>query len=152
MLVRDVMTTGVLFARSKEDVRSVVIKMLSRHCGAIPVVDDDHKLLGMITVRDVLLPLYPNYGDYVHDNVRSRNFLEMEEGYARVLGQDVGEVMSSRPLTVGPEDPALKAASFMGLYNFRRMPVVEDGRLLGMVSIGDINRGLFFALPTESSS
>ncbi len=149
MLVKDVMTTGVLFARSTEEVRSVVIKMLSRHCGAVPVVDDDHKLLGMVTVRDVLLPLYPNYGDYVHDNVHSRNFLDMEEGYARVLGQNVEEVMSSRPLTVGPDDPVLKAASFMGVHNFRRMPVVEDGRLLGMVSIGDVNRGLFFALPTE---
>ncbi len=149
MQVRDVMTTGVLFAKRSESVRSVVTRMLSRHCGAIPVVDDDHKLLGVVTVRDILLPLYPNYGDYVHDNVHSRNFLEMEEGYEKVLGRRVEDVMSERPLTVGPEDPALKAASFMGLHNFRRMPVVEDGRLLGMVSIGDINRGLFFSLSSS---
>jgi CBS domain-containing protein len=143
------MTTGVLVALPTDKVRSVVTKMLSRHCGAIPVVDDDNRLLGMITVRDVLLPLYPNYGDYVHDNVHSRNFLEMETGYAEVLGRKVEEVMSSRPLTVGPDDPVLKAASFMGVHNFRRMPVVEDGRLLGMISIGDVNRGLFFALPAD---
>ncbi len=146
MLVRDIMTTGVLVAKSKDDVRSVVIKMLSRHCGAIPVVDDDRKLLGMVTVRDVLLPLYPNYGDYVHDNVHSRNFLEMEEGYAAILARKADEVMSSQPLTVGPDDPVLKAASFMGVHNFRRMPVVENGKLLGMVSIGDVNRGLFFGV------
>lgn len=144
MLVRDVMTTGVLCARPSDEVRSVVTKMLSRHCGAVPVLDDDHKLLGMVAVRDVLLPLYPNLGDYVHDNVHARNFLEMEEGYAKVLGQKVEEVMSRNPRTVSPDEPVLKAASLMGVYNYRRMPVAEDDRLLGMVSIGDINRGLFF--------
>jgi CBS domain-containing protein len=149
MIVRDVMATGVLYARPSDEVRSVVTKMLSRHCGAVPVVDDDHALLGMVAVRDVLLPLYPNFGDYVHDNVHSRNFLDMEEGYVAVLAKKVEEVMSRNPRTVSPEDPVLKAASLMGVHNFRRMPVVEDGQLVGMVSIGDINRGLFFQLSSQ---
>ncbi len=144
MLVRDVMTTGVLTAGKKDSVRSVMAKMISRHCGAIPVVDDDNSLLGMVTVRDVLLPLYPNYGDYIHDRVRSRDFTGMEEGYADVLTKSVEEVMSLNPVTVAPSDPILQAASYMGLKNFRRIPVVEGGKLAGMVSIGDINRGLFF--------
>ncbi len=144
MLVRDVMTTGVVTAGKKDSVRSVMAKMISRHCGAIPVVDDDNSLLGMVTVRDVLIPLYPNYGDYIHDRVRSRDFTGMEEGYADVLTKSVEEVMSLNPLTVAPSDPILQAASYMGLKNFRRIPVVEGGKLAGMVSIGDINRGLFF--------
>ena len=144
MVVRDVMTTGVLTAGKKDSVRSVMAKMISRHCGAIPVVDDDNSLLGMVSVRDVLLPLYPNYGDYIHDSVRSRDFTGMEEGYADVLTKSVEEVMSLNPLTVAPSDPILEAASYMGLKNFRRIPVVEGGKLAGMVSIGDINRGLFF--------
>ena len=47
-------------------------------------------------------------------------------------------------MTVGPQDPVLEAASYMGVKNFRRIPVVDKGTLVGMVSIGDINRGLFF--------
>ena len=58
----------------------------------------------------------------------------------------VEDVMSRNPLTVRPDDPVLEVASYMGLKNFRRIPVVEDkGRLVGMVTIADINRGLFFA-------
>jgi len=144
MLVNDVMSTGVLTAHRTDTVRSVVVKMLNRHCGAIPVVEGDNLLVGIVTVRDVMLPLYPNYGDYIHDNVRSRNFIEMEEGYPEVLAKKVEEVMSTNPLTVSPNDPILEAASYMGLKNFRRIPVVEKGQLVGMVSIGDINRGLFF--------
>ncbi len=144
MLVQDVMSTGVVTANPTDTVRSVVTKMLSRHCGAIPVVEEGNVLVGMVTLRDVLLPLYPNYGEYIHDNVHSRDFVEMEEGYADVLGQKVQEIMSLNPMTVSPAMPVLEAASYMGLKNFRRIPVVEKGRLVGMVSIGDINRGLFF--------
>ncbi len=143
MLVHDVMSTGVVMAKKTDTVRSVVVKMLSRNCGAIPVVEDDNRLVGMVTVRDVMLPLYPNYGDYIHDNVRSRDFSEMEEGYPDVLAKKVEEIMSTNPLTVSPNDPILQAASYMGLKNFRRIPVVEKGKLVGMVSIGEINRGLF---------
>ena len=117
--------------------------MTMRRCGAIPVVEDDQTLVGVVTLRDVLLPLYPNYGDYIHDNVHSRNFIEMEKGYAEVLGKKVEEVMAMNPLTVSPNDPVLEAASYMGLKHFRRIPVVDKGKLVGMVSIGDINRGLF---------
>jgi CBS domain-containing protein len=143
MLVHDVMSTGVVTAKKTDTVRSVVVKMLGRNCGAIPVVEDDNRLVGMVTVRDVMLPLYPNYGDYIHDNVHSRDFIEMEEGYPEVLAKKVEEIMSANPLTVSPNDPVLQAASYMGLKNFRRIPVVEKGKLVGIVSIGNINRGLF---------
>jgi CBS domain-containing protein len=144
MLVHEVMSSGLVTAKKTDTVRSVVIKMMNRQCGAIPVVEGDNQLVGMVTLRDVLLPLYPNYGDYIHDNVHSRNFVEMEEGYPDVLRGKVEEIMSQNPLTVAPHDPVLEAASYMGLKNFRRMPVVDKGTLVGMLSIGDINRGLFF--------
>ncbi|RMH07840.1 MAG: CBS domain-containing protein [Nitrospirae bacterium] len=145
MVVRDVMSTGVVTARRTDSVRSVVMKMISRHCGAIPVVDDGDRLVGLVAIRDVMIPLYPNYGDYIHDNVHSRDFVEMEESYADILKKKVEEIMTPDPLTVSPDDPVLQAASYMGLKHFRRIPVAEHGRLVGIVSLGDINRGLFFA-------
>jgi len=145
MLVRDVMTTGVLSAKKDHSLRSVVTKMISRHCGAVPVVDEDNALIGVVTLRDVLLPLYPNMGDYVHDNVHSRDFVEMQEGYPKVMKMKVEEVMTANPFTVSPDDPVLKAASYMGLKNLRHIPVADDGKLLGIVTISDINQGLFFA-------
>jgi CBS domain-containing protein len=145
MLVRDVMTTGVMSAKKDHSLRSVVTKMISRHCGSVPIVDDDNTLIGVVTLRDVLLPLYPNLGDYIHDNVHSRDFVEMEEGYPKVMEMKVGEVMTANPFTVSPDDPVLKAASYMGLKNLRHIPIAENGKLLGVVTISDINQGLFFA-------
>lgn len=145
MRVRDVMSTGVVTGKRTDTVRSVVIKMLTRRCGAIPVVEDGDRLVGIVTLRDVMLPMYPNYGDYIHDSVHSRDFLEMEQNYVEVLAKEVEAIMSRNPLIVSPETPILEAASYMGLKHLRRIPVVENGRLVGMVSIGDIHRGLFFA-------
>jgi CBS domain-containing protein len=69
----------------------------------------------------------------------------MEQNYPEVLGKKAEEIMARNPLTVSPETPILVAASYMGLKNFRRLPVTDHGKLIGMVSIGDIHRGLFFA-------
>jgi CBS domain-containing protein len=145
MRIHEVMSTGVVTGTPTETVREVVVKMLSRHCGAVPIVSANRELLGIVTLRDVMLPMYPNYGDYIHDAVHSRDFLEMEQNYPEVLGKKAEEIMVRHPLTVSPETPILEAASYMGLKNFRRLPVADHGTLVGMVSIGDIHRGLFFA-------
>jgi CBS domain-containing protein len=54
MLVHEVMSIGLVTAKKTDTVRSAVIKMMNRHCGAIPVVEGD---IGMVTLREVLLPL-----------------------------------------------------------------------------------------------
>jgi CBS domain-containing protein len=143
MLVHEVMSTGLVTVKKTDTIRSAVMKMMQRHCGSLPVVVADNQLVGVVTLRDVLIPLYPNYGDYIHDNVHSRSFVEMEDGYSEVLGRKIEDIMSKNPMTVAPHDPILEAASYMGLKNFRRMPVVDKGMLVGIVSLSDINRGLF---------
>lgn len=145
MRIHDVMSTGVVTGTPTDCVREIVVKMLSRHCGAIPIVNGNHELLGIVTLRDVMLPMYPNYGDYIHDAVHSRDFLEMEQNYPEVLAKKAEEIMVRNALTVSPETPILEAASYMGLKNFRRIPVADHGKLVGIVSIGDIHRGLFFS-------
>ena len=144
MQVRDVVDAGVPVAGRSDSVRSVVVKMISRDCGVIPVVEDDGKLIGVIALRDVMLPMYPNLGDYIHDSVRSRDFVQMEEGYLGVMNMKAEEIMTPNPMTVSLDDPVLKAASFMGLKNLRRIPVVDGGRYVGIVGITDVNKALFF--------
>ena len=146
MKVSEVMTHGVLTCKAGDTLQTAVQKMVMRRCGSLPVVDEKGSLVGIITIRDTMLPLYPNFGEYVHDAVHGRDFEEMEENYKKVLCLKVKEVMTPNPMTVSSEEPVLKAASYMGLRNLRRIPVVDNGKLMGMVSIGDINRGMFISL------
>lgn len=63
---------------------------------------------------------------------------------AEALGGKVEETMSRNLLKAAPDDGIPETTSYRGLKNFLRIPVVDKGTLVGMVSIGDINRGLFF--------
>ena len=99
MLVKEVMSTGMVTAYPKDSVRSVIIKMLSRHNGAAPIIDEQQNVIGLVTLRDVMLPLFPNLWNYIHDNVHSRDFVEMDEGYPEILRKNGEEIMSKNPLT-----------------------------------------------------
>jgi CBS domain-containing protein len=84
---------------------SAIMKMMNRHCGTLPVVERDNQLVGINTSRDVLLPLYPNYGDYIHDTVYTRNFIEREEGYAEA-GEKGRRDHELESLAVAPTIPS----------------------------------------------
>jgi len=143
MKVSDVMTQTPLTCNENDTLRQITEKMVMRRCGSIPVVDDAQNLKGIVTIRDTMLPLYPNFGEYVHDAVHARDFEDMEENYKKVMCMKVKEVMTENPMSLEASTPVLKAASFMGVKNLRRMPVTEGEKLIGMVSIGDIARGLY---------
>ncbi len=143
MLVRDAMGQTPATVNKEDSLRNVVKKMIMTGTGTVCVTEEDNTLVGIVTIRDVMLPLYPNQGDYVHDNVHARDFQEMEDGYAQVLELKAKEVMTPNPMTVELDTPALKAASFMGLKNLRRIPVCDQGKLAGLLSITDINTAMF---------
>jgi len=145
MKVSEVMSHGSITCKVGDTLHDATQKMVMRRCGSLPVVDDEDatKLIGIITIRDTMLPLYPNFGEYIHDAKSARDFEDMEDNYKAVMCMKVKEVMTPNPMTVYSDMPVLKAASYMGLKNLRRLPVVDDNKLVGMVSIGDINRGLF---------
>ncbi|MDX8390726.1 MAG: CBS domain-containing protein [Mariprofundaceae bacterium] len=142
MLVRDAMSSETLSVSKEDTVKDAVAKMITHHFAWVAVTEGD-ELIGVVSIRDTMMPLYPDHGEYVHDSIHSRDFEEMEESYANVMEKKVSEVMTSNPVVVSADDPVLKAASFMGLRNLRRIPVKDNGKFVGVVSIENINSGLF---------
>jgi CBS domain-containing protein len=68
----------------------------------------------------------------------------MMDQYKDVVKLRVADIMTRNPLTVPPDIHILKAATVMARRNFRRIPVAEGDHLLGMLSIGDIHKAIFF--------
>ncbi len=96
------------------------IAMLAAHrIGAVPVVDGGGTVRGIFSERDVVR-LLASAGD------------------ASVLAQPVAAVMTADPLTATPTDSVLAALSLMTHRRIRHLPVVESGRLIAIVSIGDL--------------
>jgi CBS domain-containing protein len=114
--VRDVMTTNVEYCTPVDNVYEVAVKMRDLDVGAIPVVDHG-RLIGMITDRDLVV----------------RGIAEKRPGSTQVT-----EVMSDQLITVTPDASVQEAAEQMARHQIRRLPVVENGRLVGIVSLGDL--------------
>ncbi|OAD19793.1 Cystathionine beta-synthase, core domain protein [Candidatus Thiomargarita nelsonii] len=67
----------------------------------------------------------------------------MESDYKKVLPLKVADLMTLKPISVSPDIPILKAVSVMARHNFRRIPVADGEKLVGMISLGDIHRAIF---------
>ena len=124
MKVRELMSRDVVCI-SPDEMASVAARMLSRYnIGAMPVCEDNGRLHGLITDRDIVL-----------------RCVAAEKEPAKT---PVREIMTSRIVSVEPDEDAEKAAELMALEQVRRLPVAEQGRIVGVLSLGDlsVNRSL----------
>lgn len=118
MQVKDIMTSNVITI-SQEETAAVAARLLSRHnIGSLPVCSADGKLRGLVTDRDIVLRCVA---------------AEEDPNTTRI-----SEIMSRRVLSVHPEDPASAAASLMAKEQIRRLPVEQNGKVVGIVSLGDV--------------
>jgi CBS domain-containing protein len=144
MLVKDVMVQDVRTARKGDSIRTVAGAICTNKISGMPVVEEDGKLVGVISEKDILNALLPSYSEFLHDPIRGRDFEGMEASYKEVLSKTVDDLMTPRAFSVSQDDPLMKAASQMALHKFRRIPVVETGnKLVGIISLGDIHKAIF---------
>jgi len=143
--VEEIMNRKVLTVRSDESVAKVAALICLNNISGVPVVNEENRLVGIVSEKDILRAMYPSYTEFHDDPVRSRDFEDMETRYPNVVHLKVEEVMTSKVITASPHDPLLKAASTMILRKVRRLPVVEEGELVGIISQGDIHQAIFKA-------
>ncbi|WP_075981047.1 CBS domain-containing protein [Bacillus massilinigeriensis] len=113
--VGDVMTKEVECCTLLDNVFEVATKMKEFNVGAIPIVDNG-KLVGMITDRDIAV----------------RGVAEKHPGSTKVE-----VIMSNQLITVSPETSTKEAAELMAKHQIRRLPVVDNNELVGIVALGD---------------
>ncbi|RAV04534.1 CBS domain-containing protein [Paenibacillus sp. YN15] len=114
--VKDIMTTNCATVTLQDNVYEVAVAMSKQDVGFIPVVEGK-QLIGCITDRDLVV----------------RGYAQKNEGSAKVE-----KVMSRDVTTVTPDTTVDEAAKIMADKQIRRLPVVENGNLAGVVSIGDL--------------
>ena len=120
MQVSELMSDGIVSISPDEPV-SQAARMFFRHnIGAVPVCTEDGRLRGIVTDRDMVLRCVAAESDPETTPVR--------------------EIMSRSVITVSPSDDVREAARQMSTGQVRRVPVVKDGRLVGMLSLGDMAR------------
>ena len=145
MQVKDVMTRSVRSVAPDTKVIEVASLMCLYRFHGLPVVEDGDSLIGYIAERDVLHSLFPTVEQLMEEGMGNVD-LDREIGkYKEVLTRRVSELMTPNPIVVSPEMHVLRAATVMVRHRLRRIPVAENGVLLGMLSLGDVHKAIFHA-------
>jgi CBS domain-containing protein len=114
MKVREVMSTNVECCSNQDSLQTIASKMESLNVGAIPVVENG-QVVGMVTDRDLAL-----------------------RGLGSNGSGNASQVMSNNVVTISPDASLQEASALMSQHQIRRLPVVENGNLVGMLSLGDL--------------
>jgi CBS domain-containing protein len=120
--VKEIMETDCVTVSLQDNIYEIALKMKQHDIGFIPVVEGK-KLIGVVTDRDLVI----------------RGYAEKNSGSAPVK-----DVMTDNTTSIKPDTPVDEAAKMMAREQIRRLPVVENGELVGIVAIGDLAvRGKF---------
>ncbi len=118
MKVRDAMTTSVSTANPGDSIQRVASIMKSEDVGFVPIVEGD-ELVGVVTDRDIVVGC-------------------VAEGHDGLLQESVSHVMTPHVESVSPDDDLKQAADRMANEQIRRLVVVDNGRLVGVLSHGNL--------------
>jgi CBS domain-containing protein len=122
-------------------VEVVSLMRLYRFSG-LPLVDQG-ELVGVIAEKDVLASMSPTLDELMEGGMANVDMDEIMGRYTEVARLKVADVMLSHPVSETPDMHVLRAAAVMAKRKFRRIPGAEDGKLVGMVSLGDVHKAIF---------
>jgi CBS domain-containing protein len=118
MLVKDVMNKNAITAEPETSVRETIRMMIDNHIGSVIVVKNN-KIVGIMTERDVLVELATN---------KDRDIDQLK----------VGDIMTRWIITVKPDDTVEKAIELMMKNKIKKLPVVKNEKLVGIITSNDI--------------
>ncbi len=142
LTVRQVMTSETFTAGPSWSLLEAAQTMRDKHVSGLPVVDEKDQVLGVVSERDILAELDRSVGlgsprgvlELLLDVAGRASASRMEQCVRRLERAHVSEVMTRRVVTIDPDSSMGEAARLLRAYSVKRLPVVENGRLIGIVT------------------
>jgi CBS domain-containing protein len=136
LLVKDVMTTGVISISKYDPVMKVADILNEKNISGLPVVDKDSRVIGIITQADILSMIGVSRDHTFKDLLKHMLGETLPE---RRIGDHVGDIMTSPALTIKPDANIAEAVRIMTEKKIRRLTVAnENNVLIGIITRADI--------------
>ena len=134
--VKDVMSTHVIAVRQGAPYKEMATMLHDQRVSAFPVIDDDNKVIGVVSETDLLTK------EAFEGTVpRTLEVLTRPRTRSQVNAVTAADLMTKPPVTIGPDEPVTRAARLMFEQRVKRLPVTsDDGTLIGIVSRCDVLR------------
>jgi len=146
MLVRDVMIRRVVSVSPTEPFPEIVKVLVKKKISGVVVLNAKRKVVGVISEKDLFHKLFPSQKRFYKDLEYYMNYKNIEKDIPKLLKLKAKDLMSKRIIAIGPDEHILKACSLFLIHNIRRLPVIESGRLVGIVTISSIYRNFLTSL------
>jgi CBS domain-containing protein len=148
MFAVDVMRRRVLTVSPDTDIHGVAKKLAEYGVSAMPVVDKERHVVGMISEGDLMRR--PEMGTQRYPSWWLRFLADpakQAEEYVKTHGQHAKDVMTREVITVSEQTPLMEIAEILEKHRIKRVPVVRDGKLVGIVSRANLMHGLIAQEP-----
>lgn len=141
LTIRDVMTSSVILVHPSTPLKEVAQALIDNGISGVPVVDADGVVLGVVSEADLLVK--EQGADAIRHRPLSRFFGDSKESRAQLIklgATTAGDAMTAPARTITSSRSIHEAAAIMTAHRVNRLPVVDDGRLVGMVTRADLVR------------
>jgi len=142
MKVADAMTSDVVTVSEDTSVGEVARLVREHDISAIPVVDRAGRLSGIVSEGDLIRELLPRYTELFEEERYRIDAEYTEQRAATVRTRPVREIMTRGVFTISEDAPLLKAAAMLQLKRIKRLVVVRDDAIVGLISRRDITDAL----------
>jgi len=142
MQAKDIMTVNVISVLENAPVHEVVGLLLKHRISAVPVVDSARKVVGIVSEGDLLRPEGVSHGATRRPWWLEALFVGQTVAYEKAHGLTAGEVMTRNVITVDESTPLNEIARLLERHHIKRVPVLSEGRLAGIVSRANLLHGL----------
>lgn len=143
---RDIMTPDPVTVAPELPVTDAAKLMIEKRIGALPVIQDE-KLIGLVTEGDLIMSdvkvEFPTYIDLLSGFIfYPPSVRRFENELKKAVGAEVKDVMTREPVTVTADTPVEDLATVMVDRDVSRLPVLDGGKLVGIISKSDIVRSI----------
>ena len=148
LTVRDIMESEPVSVTVADSVETVLHVMRDHELSGVPVVNEGGRCVGIITEADLVLSdegedfHLPHYFELFGGIVFLESWSHFEERARKAFAATAEEMMTPDPVTIAPDATVREAARVIARKKHNRLPVVEHGRLVGMVTRVDVLEGL----------
>ncbi|MEW6066318.1 membrane protein [Desulforamulus profundi] len=146
MIAKDIMKTEVITVSEDTTIEEIARILTDHKISGVPVANGEGKLVGIVTEGDLLRkeanPRIPKYFGILGAMIYFEGVDQYKEDFIKLAALKASEIMTSNVITVSEDTEVRAIATLMVKHNIKRIPVVENGKVIGIVSRADIVKTL----------
>jgi len=146
MKVKEVMTKKVITGSPNLSFSEIIKILIKNNISGFPIVDKKGKVIGVLSEKDIFYKLFPSEKKFYKDIEYYTNYKNIEKEVPRITKLKAKDFMSKTIVSVSSEDHVLTACSLLLIHEVRRLPVIDNGKLVGIVTTHDLYRNFLKSL------